>query len=78
MLEGTKSIFLQNEEDLNDQEKAKLEKIQQELEYLAKMQSLREEIRDIFENEETLEMGMIKLADWLISVFSRLRDNLIA
>jgi transposase len=59
------TAILQNEEDLNDQEKAKLEKIQQELEHLAKMQRLREEIRDIFENEETLGMGTIKLADWL-------------
>lgn len=65
ILEGTKYIFLQNEEDLSDQEKAKLEKIQQELEHLAKMQSLKEEIRDIFESEETLGMGTIKLSDWL-------------
>lgn len=64
-LKKSKYALLKNEEDLTEEEKSKLEEVKKNLPNLGKMHSLKEEFRQIFEQEQNWVDGLFNLADWL-------------
>lgn len=64
-LKKSKYVLLKNEKDLNEDEKAKLKKVEKVAPALTKMHTLKEELRDIFENRKDWREGLLSLADWL-------------
>ena len=71
MLEGfkkTKYVLLKNQKDLNESEQAKLKEIEKVSPILAKMHSLKEEFRSLFETSTNWSEGLLKIADWLKDV----------
>lgn len=64
-LKKSKYVLLKNEKDLNEDEKAKLKEVEKVAPALTKMHTLKEELRDIFENRKDWREGLLSLADWL-------------
>ena len=64
-LNKSKYALLKNEKDLTEKQKDKLEEVKKLEPTLAKMHSLKEEFRDIFETNHNWVDGLLSLADWL-------------
>ena len=60
--------MLKNQKDLNESEQAKLKEIEKASPILAKMHSLKEEFRSIFETSTNWGEGLLGIADWLRDV----------
>jgi len=59
--------LLKSENDLTQEQQLKLEAIQQVSPLLARMHSLKEEFREIFESSQNWADGTLSLLDWLAS-----------
>ena len=57
--------MLKNKLDLNKQQKEKLEEVKKIVPKLGKMHQLKEELREIFDNNKTWVTGLFNLLDWL-------------
>lgn len=64
-LHQSKYVLLKSENDLTQEQQLKLAAIQQVSPLLARMHSLKEEFREIFETSQTWAEGTLKLLDWL-------------
>ena len=64
-LNKSKYALLKNEKDLTDKQKDKLKEVKKVSPILAKMHSLKEEFRDIFETNFNWVEGLLSLGDWL-------------
>ena len=64
-LNKSKYALLKNEKDLTEKQRDKLEEVKKVSPILAKMHSLKEEFRDIFETNHNWVEGLLSLADWL-------------
>ncbi|ACK65860.1 transposase IS204/IS1001/IS1096/IS1165 family protein [Rippkaea orientalis PCC 8801] len=69
-LNKSKYVLLKNEEDLNEEQKEKLEQVYKTSEVLSKMHQLKEEFRDIFETQSDWVSGLFELADWCQKAYS--------
>ena len=69
-LNKSKYVLLKNEEDLNEEQKQKLEQVYKTSEVLSKMHQLKEGFRDIFENNSDWVSGLFELADWCQKAYS--------
>jgi len=67
-LKKSKYVLLKNQKDLNESEQAKLKEIEKVSPILAKMHSLKEEFRSIFETSTNWGEGLLEIADWLRDV----------
>ncbi len=67
-LKKSKYVLLKNQKDLNESEQAKLKEIEKVSPILAKMHSLKEEFRSIFETCTNWNEGLLEIADWLKDV----------
>jgi transposase len=68
-LNNSKYALLKNEEDLNDQQKEKLEEIYKTLPILSKMHLLKEKFRRVFEENYDWVSGLFELADWCAEAY---------
>jgi len=66
-LKNSKYILLRNEEDLDEDQRGRLEKIKSVSPELAEMHRLKEDFRAIFEEEKTWASGSLRLLDWLVA-----------
>lgn len=66
-LHQSKYVLLKSAKDLTQEQQLKLEVIQQVSPKLARMHSLKEEFREIFENAKSWADGTLRLLDWLAS-----------
>ncbi len=64
-LNKSKYALLKNEKELTDKQKDKLKEVKKLSPILAKMHSLKEEFRDIFETNFNWVEGLLSLGDWL-------------
>ena len=64
-LTKSKYVLLKNQEDLDEIEKEKLKEVERVAPVLTEMHRLKEELRDIFENQKNWSEGLLSLADWL-------------
>jgi transposase len=64
-LNKSKYSLLKNQKDLNEKQKDKLESVLEASPRLAKMHSLKEQFRDIFQTTKTWGDSIIKLLDWM-------------
>ena len=64
-LNKSKYALLKNEKELTDKQKDKLKEVKKVSPILAKMHSLKEEFRDIFETNFNWVEGLLSLGDWL-------------
>ena len=64
-LNKSKYALLKNEKELTDKQKDKLKQVKKVSPILAKMHSLKEEFRDIFETNFNWVEGLLSLGDWL-------------
>ncbi|NJK64199.1 MAG: transposase [Synechococcaceae cyanobacterium SM2_3_1] len=62
---GVKRLILKNRQDLNEEEKAKLDSYLQQSQRLRQAYELKEEIRNIFERVRTVEEGKSRIVRWL-------------
>jgi transposase len=62
---NSKYAILKNEEDLNDEQKDKLEQVRNVSSLLGKMHQLKEDFREIFEKKENWTEGLLGLGKWL-------------
>nr|WP_203427749.1 ISL3 family transposase [Rippkaea orientalis] len=69
-LNKSKYVLLKNEEDLNEEQKEKLEQVYKTSEVLSKMHQLKEEFRDIFETQSDWVSGLFELANWCQKAYS--------
>jgi transposase len=68
-LNNSKYALLKNEDDLNDQQKEKLEEIYKTLPILSKMHLLKEKFRRVFEENYDWVSGLFELADWCAEAY---------
>ncbi|MGB8698888.1 MAG: ISL3 family transposase [Thermosynechococcaceae cyanobacterium] len=64
-IKGSKFTLLKNEEDLNEEERKKLEEILKQSKRLRMAYEFKEEFRAIFEAHQTVEEGKKKVLEWL-------------
>ncbi len=69
-LHQTKYVLLKSEEDLTQEQQLKLEYLRKVSPLLARMHSLKEEFREIFETSHNWADGTLRLLDWLASASS--------
>lgn len=69
-LNRSKYVLLKNEEDLNEEQKEKLKEVYKTSAVLSKMHQLKEEFREIFENNSDWVSGLLELADWYKKAYS--------
>lgn len=69
-LNKSKYSLIKNEDSLNEKQKEKLMSVQEVSPNLAKMHSLKEEFRDIFETTKSWGDSIIKLLDWMYDALS--------
>ncbi|MDB9541539.1 ISL3 family transposase [Anabaenopsis arnoldii] len=69
-LNKSKYSLIKNEDSLNEKPKEKLMSVQEVSPKLAKMHSLKEEFRDIFETTKSWGDSIIKLLDWMYESLS--------
>lgn len=69
-LNKSKYVLLKNEEDLNEEQKEKLEQVYKTSEVLSKMHQLKEEFRAIFDTQSDWVSGLFELADWCQKAYS--------
>ena len=62
---NSKYAILKNEEDLNDEQKDKLNRVRDVSNLLGKMHRLKEDFREIFEKKENWTEGLLGLGKWL-------------
>jgi transposase len=74
-LNQSKYILLKSENDLTQEQQLKLEAIQQ-VSPLARMHSLKEEFREIFESSQNWADGTLSLLDWLASAKTGFRKSI--
>lgn len=70
-----KYVLLKSENDLTQEQQLKLAAIQQVSPLLARMHSLKEEFREIFETSQNWAEGTLKLLDWLASAKADFRKS---
>ncbi len=63
-LNKSKYALLKNEEDLNDQQKEKLEEVYKTIPILSQMHLLKEKFRRVFDDNSDWISGLFELADW--------------
>lgn len=66
-LHQSKYVLLKSKDDLTPEQQLKLEAIPQVSPLLARMHSLKEEFREIFESSQDWADGTLRLLDWLAS-----------
>ena len=64
-LNKSKYSLIKNEDSLNEQQKERLDNVQEVSPILAKMHALKEEFRDIFESTKPWGENIINLLDWM-------------
>ena len=64
-IKKSKYVLLKNEKDLSDEELNKLSQVQEVVPKLGEMHSLKEELREIFEESKDWVEGLFKFCDWL-------------
>jgi transposase len=70
VLNKSKYSLIKNEDSLNEKQKEKLKSVQELSPNLAKMHSLKEEFRYIFETTKSWGDSIIKLLDWMYDALS--------
>ena len=68
-LNKSKYALLKNEEDLNDQQKEKLEEVYKIVPILSKMHLLKEKFRRVFDENSDWVSGLFELADWCAEAY---------
>ena len=68
-LNKSKYALLKNEEDLNDQQKEKLEEVYKKVPLISKMHLLKEKFRRVFDNNSDWTSGLFELADWCAEAY---------
>jgi transposase len=66
-LKKSKYILLKNQEELNEEQKEKLEEVKNLSPILAEMHELKEQFREIFETSKSWAEGSLRLLDWLLA-----------
>ncbi|BAB77108.1 ISL3 family transposase [Nostoc sp. PCC 7120 = FACHB-418] len=69
-LNKSKYAIIKNEDSLNEKQREKLKSVQEVSPNLAKMHSLKEQFRDIFETTKSWGDSIIKLLDWMYDALS--------
>ena len=68
-LNKSKYALLKNKEDLNDQQKEKLEEVYKTVPLLSKMHLLKEKFRRVFDENSDWSSGLLELAEWCAEAY---------
>ena len=68
-LNKSKYALLKNKEDLNDQQKEKLEEVYKTAPLLSKMHLLKEKFRRVFDENSDWSSGLLELAEWCAEAY---------
>ncbi|MEL4897158.1 transposase [Crocosphaera sp. Alani8] len=68
-LNKSKYALLKNKEDLNEQQKEKLEEVYKTVPILSKMHLLKEKFRRVFDENSDWSSGLLELAEWCAEAY---------